>query len=93
MKIFLKIFPKSLMLVLGGVEMYEDGILGISRVPIVTVQSIAMPYMSVSVCKCINVSEYRCREKKNFLIGDRSQINDECLHARSFLEMLNLLFP
>lgn len=54
--------------------MYEDCILGISCVPIVTVQSIAMPYgVSVSVCKCINVSEYRCREKKNnFPIGDVS---------------------
>ena len=52
----------------AGVEVYEDRkILGI-----MCVQSIAMPYdMSVSVCKCINVSEYRCREKKkNFPIGD-----------------------
>lgn len=32
-----------------GVEVYEDCILGISCVPIVTVQSIAMPY-DVSVC-------------------------------------------
>jgi len=33
----------------------------------IAVQSIAMPCsISVSVCKCISVSEYQCREKKEF---------------------------
>lgn len=63
--------------------MCDDCILDIRCFPIVVVQSIAMPYsVSVSVCKCINVSEYQCREKKkNFPIGDAR----ETARTRPFL--------